>query len=194
MSATATATVRPSRKLLVAAARPRIAAVALPAALAACSLASCGSSTATLNTGPIASAISHSILAQRGITATVQCPPKVARKAAQTFTCTAHLDVGSYPVYVTETNSQGHVSYGNPTPLVVLNIAKVQNAITASILSQRRLRATVACPPQVIQQQGVKFTCTAIVNGKQYPFAVTEVNGSGRVSYTGEKPAVAGHS
>jgi hypothetical protein len=186
MSTLATPHCRCKRRL--AGARTRNAIVALfAAALAACLLAACGSSTATLNTGPIASAISQSILSQRGITTTVQCPPKVTRKAAQTFTCTAHLDVGSYPMYVTETNSQGHVRYGNPTPLLILNSAKVQTAITASILSQRHLRATVACPKQVIQQQGVTFTCTAIVGGKQYPFAVTEVNGSGRVSYTGEK-------
>lgn len=183
---------RRNRRFAFASARST--GVALAAALAACSLAACGSSTATLNTGPVATAISQSILAQRGITTTVQCPPHVPRKAAQTFTCTAHLDVGSYPIYVTETNSQGHVRYGNPTALVILNIAKVQDAITTSILSQRRLHATVACPPQVLQQLGVKFTCSALVNGKQYPFAVTEVNGSGRVSYTGEKPAIAGTS
>jgi hypothetical protein len=189
----ATADIRPLRKRRFVLANAVKPSLALLAALAACSLAACGSSTATLNTGPIATVISQSILAQRGITTTVQCPPKVARKAAQTFTCTAHLDAGSYPIYVTETNSQGHVRYGNTTPLVILSIAKVQTAITASILAQRHLHATVACPPQVLQQLGVKFTCTAIVNGKQYPFAVTEVNGVGRVSYTGEKPAIAGH-
>jgi hypothetical protein len=189
----AIATSRPRRKHRFAGAHTRNTIVALfAAALAACLLAACGSSTATLNTGPIASAISQSIRSQRGITTTVQCPPKVTRKAAQTFTCTAHLDVGSYPIYVTETNSNGHVRYGNPTPLVILNIAKVQTAIAASILSQRHLRASVACPPQVIQQEGVKFTCTAIVAGKQYPFSVTQVNGAGRVSYTGEKAS--GHS
>lgn len=160
--------------------------------MAACTVAGCGSSKPTLNTGPIAGVIAHSILAQRGITTTVQCPPDVPRKAAETFTCTARLDVGSYPVYVTETNSAGHVRYENPTPLVILNIAKVQSAITASILTQRHLRATVTCPPQVIQQEGVKFSCTAIVNGKQYPFSVTEVNGSGQVRYLGENPPVSG--
>jgi hypothetical protein len=175
-----------------AAASARKAMLVPVSVLAACSLAACGSSQPTLSTGPIAGAISQSILAQRGITTTVQCPPNVARKAGHTFTCTARLDVGSYPVYVTETNSAGHVRYGNPTALVILNIAKAQSAITSSILAQRHLRATVACPPQVIQQEGVKFTCTATVSGKQYPFSVSEVNGSGRVSYVGEKPSVSG--
>ena len=33
----------------------------------------------------------------------------------------------------------------------------------------------MTCPPEVIQKAGIAFTCTATVNGRQYPFAVTEV-------------------
>ena len=167
--------------------RPRAIAPALPLALATCVLASCGSGTATLDTKPIAGAIAHSILTQRGITTTVQCPPKVPRKSGHEFTCTARLAVGSYPINVTETNSLGHVRYGSPAPLVILNVAKVQDAIASSIVEQRHLHATVACPAQVLQREGVGFTCQATVAGKQYPFAVTQVNNSGRVRYTGEK-------
>jgi hypothetical protein len=160
-------------------------------ALAGLSIAGCGSSTPTLNTAPIAHAIGQSILAQRNITTTVHCPATVPRRAGVEFSCTARLEVGSYPVSVRETNANGRVRYGNAAPLVVLNIKKVERAIAGSILSQRHLRAVVTCPAEVIQQAGVTFTCAATANGARYPFAVTETNGHGQVRYEGE-PRVAG--
>lgn len=156
-------------------------------------LAACGSSAATLDTTPVEHAIARSILNQRRVVANVRCPAKVPRKQGQTFTCSAHFDVGSYPVYVTETNGAGHVRYGNSRPLVLLDIAKVQSAITVSILAQRHLHAVVSCPPEVIQRANLGFSCTASVSGKHYPFSVVQVNGSGRVRYEG-KPSVSGRA
>jgi hypothetical protein len=163
--------------------RPGFAAAAL---LIACSSAGCGSSTPSLDTAPVARAIAHSILVQRDIRTTVRCPPRVPRKAGVKFTCTAALDVGSYPVSATETNGDGRVRYGNPAPLVTLDVAEVQNAIAKSILAERHLRATVSCPAEVIQQAGVTFACTAAVDAARYPFVVTETNGAGHVSYVGQ--------
>lgn len=160
-------------------------------AMLALSIAGCGSSIPSLNTAPIAHAIGQSILAQRNITTTVHCPATVPRRAGVQFTCIARLQVGSYPVSVQETNGSGRVRYGNAAPLVVLNIKKVQSAISGSILTQRHLRAVVVCPAQVVQQAGLTFTCTATVNGAHYPFAVTETNGHGHVRYEGQ-PRVAG--
>jgi hypothetical protein len=159
--------------------------------LVAAALTGCGSSSPVLKTEAIEHAISRSILRQRNIQATVHCPPTVLRKAGQEFTCIAKLDVGSYPVSVTETNSKGHVLYGNSASLVILNIGKVERGITASILTQRRLHAVVSCPPEVIERAGVSFICNATVKRRRYPFAVTETNGNGRVRYIGE-PRAAG--
>jgi hypothetical protein len=103
------------------------------------------------------------------------------------------LDVGRYPVYVSETDSTGKVRFGNPAPLVILDIGRVQRAITTSILAQRNLRARVSCPPEVLQQRGLTFTCWATVGSRRYPFAVTQVDGSGRVRYEGQ-PSVSGHT
>jgi hypothetical protein len=148
-------------------------------------LSGCGSSTPTLNTAPVERAIAASILAQHHLYATVHCPPKVSRKAGVVFTCTAGLNVGAYPVRVTETNTSGHVQYENPAPLVALDIAGVEHAIEQSIHSERHLAATVTCPAEVLQQAGIAFTCTARVNGRLYPFAVSEVDGDGHVRYVG---------
>jgi hypothetical protein len=149
-------------------------------------LAACGSSTGTLDTASVARAIGRAIVRQRHVVANVSCPAGVPRKAGQTFTCAARFDVGSYPVYVTETSASGRVRFGNPAPLVVLDIGRVERAIRTSILAQRHLRATVSCPPEVLQRSGTAFSCDATVNGKRYPFSVTEVDGAGRVRYEGQ--------
>ncbi len=154
-------------------------------ALVAPALSGCGSSSPTLNTATVERAIARSILAQRNLYATVGCPSKVPRKVGFAFTCTAHLEVGRYPVSVTETNGDGHVRYENQAPLVVLKIARVERAIEQSILGQRHLHATATCPAEVIQEAGIVFTCTAAVAGQRYPFAVTEVDGDGHVRYVG---------
>jgi hypothetical protein len=95
--------------------------------------------------------------------------------------------VGTYPVTVTETDGNGRVSYRDDKPLVVLNIAKVQHAIEASVFSQRKLRATASCPSEVLQRAGIVFRCTAVVRGRtrRYPFEVREVDGAGHVRYVG---------
>jgi hypothetical protein len=140
-----------------------------------------------MSTITVERAVAASILAQHHLTATVHCPPKVPRKAGYAFTCTASLDVGTYAVSVTETNSKGYVKYQNQEPLAILDIAKVQQAIEQSIGSQRHLGSTATCPAEVIQKEGIVFTCTATVNGKSYPFEVTEVDDEGHVRYIGRR-------
>jgi hypothetical protein len=180
------------RRLGAGVGRERASRSALAVGLAL-SIAGCGSSTPSLNTTPVARAIARSILAQRSLTTTVHCPATVPLRAGLVFTCTARLDVGSYPISVREINASGRVRYGNTAPLVILDIQKVQRAITTSILTQRHLRAVVVCPAEVIEQAGVRFTCTARVNGARYPFAVTETNGHGNVRYEG-RPRVIGQA
>jgi hypothetical protein len=148
-------------------------------------LSGCGSSTPTLNTVTEERAIAASIQTQHHLYATVHCPSKPPRKAGFTFVCMADLDVGMYPVTVTETNDSGHVRYQDQNPLVTLDVAKVKQSITQSIRSQRRLSAIVTCPAEVLQKAGIVFTCTATVSGRGYPFAVTEVDGYGHVRYVG---------
>ncbi len=138
-----------------------------------------------LHTVTVERAVAASILTQHHLYTTVRCPLKVPKKAGTVFTCTASLNVGTYPVTVTETNDSGHVSYQDQAPLTALNIAKVEQAIKQSIGSQRHLSSTVSCPAEVIQKTGIVFTCTATVNDKPYPFEVTETDGSGHVRYIG---------
>lgn len=150
-------------------------------------LSACGSRARSLNTAKVERAIAKSILEQRNIHARVACPAQVPQRSGYAFTCSARLDVGTYPVDVTEIDGDGRVRYRNEKPLVVLNIAKVRRAIEASVLSQRRLRATASCPSEVLQRAGVVFRCTAVVNGRarRYPFVVREIDGAGHVRYEG---------
>lgn len=178
----------PSRplKLHVRTACPAVAAGACLA------LGACGAGAPSLETKPVAHAIARSILNQHRVVANVHCPPSVPRKSGQRFTCMAAFDVGSYPLFVTETDSGGRVRYANAAPLVLLDIAKVKDAITASILAQRHLKALVICPPEVLQRAGLGFTCSATVASRRYPFVVQQINDSGRVRYEGKR--VSGHS
>jgi hypothetical protein len=153
------------------------------------SLSGCGESARTLNVAKVERAIAGSILAQRHLHTAVHCPYNIPTKIGFAFTCTANLNVGTYPISVIETDGSGHVRYQNTAPLVTLDVASVEQAIRRSIYSQRHLGTTVTCPTEVIQKAGIVFTCTATTSGpaggRRYPFAVTEVDGDGHVRYVG---------
>jgi Domain of unknown function (DUF4333) len=153
--------------------------------LASFSLVGCGSGAHTMTTAGVERSIAASILAQHHMHAEVRCPPAVPRRAGYVFTCDALFAAGSYPIMASETNGAGHVRYRNPAPLAVLDARRVERAIAASIHDQRHLDATVSCPSEVLERSGVRFTCTALVGGRSYPFAVTEVDGEGHVRYVG---------
>lgn len=162
--------------------------VAVAAALlATVCVSACGSSVRDLDSVNVERAIAKSILKEHDLNAAVACPSKVLQKAGHVFTCTARLDVGTYPVTATEINGSGRVRFQDESPLVVLNIAKVQQAIKASVFSQRRLHSTVSCPAEVLQRAGLTFRCTAVIDGeaRRYQFLVSELDNAGHVRYLG---------
>jgi hypothetical protein len=146
-------------------------------------LNACGQS-ATLDTGHLERAATASILAQRHLQVAVHCPAGVPLRRGFTFWCTAQLEVGSYPLLVTETDSTGTVRYENQAPLATLDIAKVERAIRATILGRTGKSPAVSCPQQVIQRRGTVFTCEATAGGHRYRLRVTQSDGEGRVRYT----------
>jgi len=162
-------------------------ATAVTVMLAAACVSACGSGARYLDDEKVERAIATSVLRERDLYAIVACPPKIPQLTGHTFTCTARLNVGTYPVTVTETNGSGQVRYKDEKPLVVLDIAKVQQAIEASVLQQRRVHATVSCPSEVLQRAGISFRCTAAIdNGaRSYPFVVTETDSAGHLRYLG---------
>jgi hypothetical protein len=70
-----------------------------------------------------------------------------------------------------------------PTRPVLLDTARVQRAISESILTRRRLHSKVICPRSVRQIAGAHFDCTATVTGRAYIVAVTQVDSAGHVTY-----------
>jgi hypothetical protein len=156
------------------------------AMLAAICVSACGSSTRTLDSAKVERAIASSIRDERGLYTTVLCPSKVVQQAGHVFTCTARLDVGTYPVTATEIGG-GQVRFHDDARLIGLDVAKVRRAIQASVFSQRRKHATVSCPAEVLQRAGLVFRCTAVIEGAQrrYPFIVSEVGNAGHVRYLG---------
>lgn len=65
----------------------------------------------------------------------------------------------------------------------ILDTEKIERAIEDSSLTQRGARAQVTCPSGVHQKRGLEFACTAVVGRASTRFAVTQLNGTGRVHY-----------
>ncbi len=154
--------------------------------------AGCGGSTPTTGTAAIESSITKALLVQRGAHATVTCPAKVETHKGKVFTCYAALNVGRYPISVTETDSKGNVKWGSKAALVVLNTRHLSNAIQQSVLAQRGVTSTVSCPQDVLQKAGLSFTCKAVVvhagakvKAGTYQFRATESDSLGHVRYVG---------
>jgi hypothetical protein len=71
-------------------------------------------------------------------------------------------------------------------PRAILNTSHVALAIEQSILSERHIHAKVSCPKVVPQQKGRNFACIATTGKTKTPFAVTQQNSRGYVTYRAE--------
>ena len=151
----------------------------------------CGSSTPpkTIDSVALERSIARSILAEHHLNTKVTCPAKVIQQRGHTFNCYALLEVGRYRVPVTQVNGHGDVKWHTSQPITLLNTPRVEQAIASSINKQRKVTAEVTCPSQVLQAEGVTFTCMAVTQGGQkvpagrYPFKVTQTDGAGHVTY-----------
>lgn len=66
-----------------------------------------------------------------------------------------------------------------------LSTAQTRKAIEESILRERHVHATVACPADVVKEKGATFQCLAVAsNGSKTTFHVIEVNDHGAVKYS----------
>jgi hypothetical protein len=86
-------------------------------------------------------------------------------------------------------------SSSEPAAKTNLDTKRVAAAIQQSILTKRKLNATVTCPAVEPQEKGKTFTCTAVTTttskGKtpvttKTPFKVTVQNNKGYATYQGE--------
>jgi uncharacterized membrane protein (DUF4010 family) len=64
-----------------------------------------------LNTERVERSIEASIVAQRHLASTVSCPVNIVQKAGVVFNCQATVRGRQFPVVVTETDGNGHVTY-----------------------------------------------------------------------------------
>lgn len=78
-----------------------------------------------------------------------------------------------------------------PHPSGVLNVKRVELAITQSILTERHQHANVRCPKGVLQEQGLTFKCIATTHSDKRTirtvFTVFQRNGRGSVYYQSPK-------
>lgn len=163
--------------------RPDRLASVLAIALCGLALSGCGSGMSSLDTARVQQSIAASILAQHHLAVPVTCPEKVPLENGREFECRAKLEVGAYPVRAIEINDNGRVRYANQAPLIVLNVEAVKRAIARSMLSHRQATASITCPSQVLQKQGIFFTCSATTASHSRVFDVTIVDDNGHVRY-----------
>jgi hypothetical protein len=71
-------------------------------------------------------------------------------------------------------------------PTTNLNTSHVALAIKQSIFSERHIHAKVFCPKVVPQEKGRNFACIATTGKTKTPFAVTQTNDRGYVTYHAE--------
>jgi hypothetical protein len=79
--------------------------------------------------------------------------------------------------------SLGVAGCGSSRSPTILNTEKIERAIERSSLAQRGKYAQVSCPSGVHQEKGLVFSCIAVAGGGSTRFAVTQLDGSGRVHY-----------
>jgi len=72
-----------------------------------------------------------------------------------------------------------------------LDTARVERAVTASILAQRGLQTKVTCPTDVPVKTGHTFTCNAKLDVGSYPVTVVITNSKGHVRYENRAPLIA---
>jgi len=72
---------------------------------------------------------------------------------------------------------------GSSESIATLNSGKIERAIARSSLAQRGQHALVTCPSAVPQEEGLKFSCTAVVGSISTRFVVVEQDDSGHVRY-----------
>jgi Domain of unknown function (DUF4333) len=160
-------------------------------------LAGCGASASTsdLDIARVQRAISQSVRSQRGILARVSCPRQVPQRSGALFGCMAQMPGGQTMFAVRQRDSHGDVSYlgcagsfrscAGIGAVRVLDSARVQAAIAASIGARRGLHAHVICPTGLPQSAGFQFVCLARYPGGSTPFEVRETGAGGQVSYLG---------
>lgn len=84
------------------------------------------------------------------------------------------------------TSSTSSSTSKGSTPTAILNTRHVALAIEQSILAERHIHARVFCPKIVPQQKGRNFACIATIGTTKTPFAVTQRNSGGYVTYHAE--------
>jgi hypothetical protein len=101
----------------------------------------------------------------------------MARVSVRTAVCAAVLSAASLALVAC-----GSSPRARPAP-TILNTEKVERAIEASSLSQRRQTVLVSCPSGVLQNKGLVFFCVAVGAGARTRFVVTQVDDAGHVHY-----------
>jgi hypothetical protein len=74
-------------------------------------------------------------------------------------------------------------SCGSEQPVATLDSGRIERAIERSSLAQRGVQAAVTCPSGVPAQEGLKFSCIAMVEGEGTRFLVTQRDDAGKVRY-----------
>jgi hypothetical protein len=127
-------------------------------------LTSCGN---RLNTSDVEATIKADIERQgrRLALKAVLCPSDVTRQAGAYFRCVGELEPeGTFTINVTQTDSQGNVTWDVPNSKALLNLPKVEDKIQQELSQAFGQRALLDCGTATyrVNQPGDRFQCQVV--------------------------------
>jgi hypothetical protein len=133
-------------------------------ALGALGLTACGN---RLDTGAVEAMIKADIERQgrRLSLQSVLCPRDVKRQAEAYFRCVGELSPeGTFTINVTQTDSQGNVTWDVPNSKVLLNLPRVEETLQEGLGEAFGQRALVDCGSATyrVNQPGDRFQCQVV--------------------------------
>ncbi len=133
-------------------------------ALAALGLSACGN---RLDTSDIEATLQADIERQgrRLALKSVICPSDVTRQAGGYFRCVGELEPeGTFTINVTQTDSQGNVTWEVPNSKALLNLPKVEDTIQQELSQAFGQRALIDCGTATyrVNQPGDRFQCQVV--------------------------------
>jgi hypothetical protein len=127
----------------------------------------------------------------------VRCPSDVEKQAEAYFRCVGELDPeGTFTINVTQTDSQGNVTWEVPNSKVLLNLASVEARIQQGLAQALGRRAPIDCGSELyrINQPGDQFECQIVggltLDAKTLDSILVKIDAEGNLNWQ-ERSALA---
>jgi hypothetical protein len=165
--------------------KTRRGTVVLAGALAAVSLAACG--TKEISADDAAKDVKLNVLTPRGITATVTCPDKTKAEKDKTIKCTVKDSDGNRGTVVATIEDDKGKLGGYTSDVKKLQLAVIEKN-AAETGASKGISGKVNCPSSTEPKKGAVFFCTAKITGSGFGVVlVRQTDAASKVDVTVQK-------